>query len=367
MSCPEFDHHHVDALQCWIDADMQGEMLWMKESVRLARRKLPKSMLQGVKSVISVAMRYTPPEYSLNSALAKRDSGVISAYAHGNDYHDVMKKRLKKLAADLDQMLGTHEQRVFVDTAPVLEHALAEGSGLGWQGKHTLTINRRLGSWFLLGEIFTTAEIAPDAPATNYCGSCRACADGCPTQAIVAPYVVDARRCISYLTIEFGGFIPLEMRPLIGNRIYGCDDCQMVCPWNEHVAAEEERPVDPLKPKGENNLPDLASLLRLDEAMFQTRFRKSPIKRTKRGGLLRNVCVAMGNSGSLKFVPSLLEALCDMEPLIRGHAAWALARLADRSNREHIELALMRCSEAEKDKTVQQELELAIKDVRKRV
>ncbi len=346
---------------------MQGEMAWMKEPVRLSRRKTPESLLQDVKSVISVAMRYTPPEYSLDLANAEKNSGVISAYAHGDDYHDTMKKRLKALASDLDKMLGVHSQRVFVDTAPVLEHALAEVSGLGWQGKHTLTMNRQLGSWFLLGEIFTTAEISADASADNHCGSCTACIDGCPTQAIVAPYVVDARRCISYLTIEFDGFISAELRPLIGNRIYGCDDCQLVCPWNGHVAESEEGATDLLAPRGENNLPDLASLLRLDEAMFQERFRNSPIKRTKRRGLLRNVCIAMGNSGSADFIPLLLDALRDEEPLIRGHAAWALARLAGQSSGGDIEVALMSCFEAEEDRAVQQELGSAIKEVRKKI
>ncbi|WP_100277252.1 tRNA epoxyqueuosine(34) reductase QueG [Mariprofundus aestuarium] len=361
---PEVGGQHADALQRWSDAGMQGDMVWMAEEMRMQRRKSPETMLQGVNSVITVAMHYTPPDYSLDEADAQKLCGVISAYAHGDDYHDIMKKRLKALALELDAMLGVHDQRVFVDTAPVLEHALAASAGLGWQGKHTLTIQRQLGSWFLLGEIFTTAEFEPDQPAINHCGSCTACIDICPTRAIVAPYVVDARRCISYLTIEFDDFIPAEFRPLMGNRIYGCDDCQMVCPWNAHATKDKDAVVDLLMPKGENNLPDLASLLLLDEEAFRIRFRKSPIKRTKRRGLLRNVCIAMGNSGNVHCIPALLDALNDGESLIRGHAAWALARLTDQGNRERVLAALNLLSEQENDPAVLHEFMSAIQGIR---
>jgi len=361
---PEVGGQHADALQRWTDAGMQGDMAWMAEEMRMQRRKSPETMLQGVNSVITVAISYTPPDYSLDEANAQKLAGVITAYAHGDDYHEIMKKRLKRLALELDVMLGVHDQRVFVDTAPVLEHALAASAGLGWQGKHTLTIQRQLGSWFLLGEIFTTAIIEPDQPATNHCGSCSACIDICPTQAIIAPYVVDARRCISYLTIEFDGFILEELRPLMGNRIYGCDDCQMACPWNEHAAKGEGALVDLLTPKGENNLPDLASLLLLDEEAFRIRFRKSPIKRTKRRGLLRNVCIAMGNSGNVFYIPVLLDALRDEEPLIRGHAAWALARLTDQGNRKMVLAALKLLSEQENDPAVLHEFMSAIQGIR---
>ena len=361
---PEVDQKHVDALQQWSDEGLQGDMGWMAEAVRLERRKNPATMLDGVKSVISVAMLYTPPDYSQAEADSRKSSGVITAYAHGDDYHEIMKKRLKGLAAELDVMLGKHDQRVFVDTAPVLEHALAERAGLGWQGKHTLTIHKQHGSWFLLGEIFTTAEIEPDQRAENHCGSCSACIDLCPTQAIIAPYVVDARRCISYLTIEFDGFIPDALRTLMGNRIYGCDDCQLVCPWNGHAAKGEGIDVDYLMPKGENNLADLASLLLLDEEAFRIRFRRSPIKRTKRRGLLRNVCIAMGNSGVAAFVPGLLNVLNDQESLIRGHAAWALARLCDQQSCEMVLSALRLQLEKESDPAVMQELTSAIKDIK---
>ncbi len=299
---------------------MYGEMGYMGEELRTHRRKHPEELLENIHTIISLAMPYTPPA----STQPASTQGVISSYAHGDDYHDLMKKRLKAMARDLDNLLGTHGQRVFVDTAPVLEHALAESSGLAWHGKHSLSINRKLGSWFFLAEIFTTAEIEPDKKASAHCGSCTACISDCPTQAIVAPYVVDARLCISYLTIEYSGFIPVSLRKAMGNRIYGCDDCQLVCPWNRKATPPTE---DLLKPRKDTFLPELANLLTLDDEGFRTRFRKSPVKRTGRTGLLRNVCIAMGNSGNPSFVPLLLESLDD-EALIRGHAVWALSMLA---------------------------------------
>jgi len=371
IAAPVLDKKHAQGMQNWICADMQADMAWMSEPVRMQRRMQPESMLQGVRSVISVAMLYSPPAYQLDEANDAKEHGVISAYAHGDDYHDVMKKRLKALAADLDIILGKHDQRVFVDTAPVLEHALAESSGLGWQGKHTLTIHRELGSWLLLAEIFTTADLAADEPATNHCGSCSACIDVCPTDAIVAPYVVDARRCISYLTIEYDGFIPRELRAKMGNRIYGCDDCQQICPWNSHAS----KPVqlestlsgreDLLKPRGENVLPDLASLLRLDIEGFRNSFRKSPIKRTKRAGLLRNVCIAMGNSANRAFIGDLLAVLDDEEALIRGHAVWALAKLAGEDERGELLQCLLEMQILEQDVSVQDELTASINDLRR--
>ncbi len=365
---PHVSGLHEKALQDWVDTGMQGDMGWMAEDVRLQRRKSPESMLEGVRSIITVAMPYTAPGYSLDEACAATDSGVITAYAHGYDYHDVMKKRLKAMAADLDGLLGKHHQRVFVDTAPVLEHALAESAGLGWQGKHSLTIHRDLGSWFLLGEIFTTAEIEADEPAINHCGTCSACMDVCPTKAIIAPYVVDARLCISYLTIEFDGFIPRHLRPLMGNRIYGCDDCQMVCPWNSYAASQpimiNDLQTDPLEPRGENHLPDLASLLRLDEDGFRQRFRKSPVRRTRRRGLLRNVCIAMGNSGQTGFIDDLVQVLGDNESLIRGHAAWALGQLTREQNMDVIIQLLSDCLATESNNDVLEEIYASIKYIR---
>jgi len=359
---PGFPDKHRSGLDAWLDSGMQGDMDYMSEPVRRERRKTPASLLPEVKSVITVALRHSPPAYSLEETTQHREQGVIAAYACGDDYHEVMKKRLKRLAAELDRLLGPHEQRVFVDTAPVLEHALAEQAGLGWQGKHSLTIHRELGSWLMLGEIFTTADIEPDEPAAFHCGSCTACIDICPTRAIVAPLVVDARRCISYLTIEYRGFIPRELRPLMGNRIFGCDDCQAVCPWNRRAVAPEP---DLLAPRGENLLPGLVRLLALDEAGFRERFRKSPVKRTGRAGLLRNVVIAMGNSGHVPFIEPLQAALADAEPLVRGHAAWALSRLAGHGSRMEILAALQQALDAEADSAVTEELRIALEQTRK--
>jgi len=351
---------HATALDAWTAAGMHGDMGYMAEPERTARRKAPGRMLDGVRTVITVGMRHVPPPYTLDRASQARSRGVIAAYAHGDDYHDVMKRRLKALAGELDRRLGTHAQRVYVDTAPVLEHALAAEGGLGWQGKHTLTIHRHLGSWLLLGEIFTTAELAPDAAASFHCGSCTACLDVCPTRAIVAPFVVDARRCISYLTIEHRGFIPQPLRPLMGNRIFGCDDCQAICPWNRHAHAPEP---DLLVSRQENILPALADLLALDERMFRERFRKSPVRRTGRAGLLRNVAIAMGNSGEAGFIPALVHALEDHEPLVRGHAAWALARLCPQHRRGEIIGQLRYHADRETHAEVRKELAIAIKNM----
>ena len=354
---PEVNGNHCSALDDWLEQGMQGDMAWMAEESRAARRKNPESMLGDVRTVISVAMRYSPPAYTLNNTVTAQDCGVISAYAHGDDYHEVMKKRLKALAHDLDVLLGPHEQRVYVDTAPVLEHALAENSGLGWQGKHSLTLNRQMGSWFFLGELFTTAEIEPDEKASSHCGTCTACIDACPTGAIVAPFVVDARLCISYLTIEHKGLIPRELRPLMGNRIYGCDDCQLVCPWNSEVEAPEK---DLLTPRGENSLPELAMLLQLDEAGFRERFRKSPVKRIGRVALHRNVCIAMGNAGDSGFMPLLIASLDDEAAIIRAHAVWALARLAPED--EQIHKVILRAMDKELDQQAYEDMRLTLKE-----
>jgi len=354
---PDVSELHQNAYQNWIATDMHGDMGWMAEESRAERRKRPESMLDGVQTVITVGMRYSPSSCTLKEAESRRGRGVIAAYAHGDDYHELMKKRLKALARDLDTLLGRHNQRVYVDTAPVLEHAMAEASGLGWQGKHSLTINRELGSWFLLGELFTTAGIEPDSPASNHCGSCTACMDICPTKAIVAPYVVDARLCISYLTIEYGGFIPRGVRPLIGNHIFGCDDCQAICPWNWHATSPD---LDLLNPRGENCLPELASLLLLDEEGFRVRFRRSPVKRTGRAGLLRNVCIAMGNSGDAGFVPMLVEVMRDKSALVRAHAAWALARLAPKDG--PVLTCLRQAQAAEQDKESLEDMSITIEE-----
>jgi len=325
---PILAEHHRTGLDRWIDAGMYGEMGYMAEAERSERRRQPESMLPHVRSVISLAMRHAAPSYTLDQSLAARGRGAIAAYAHGDDYHETMKRSLKTLAVELDRLLGVHAQRVYVDTAPVLEHALAASAGLGWQGKHTLTIDRKFGSFFLLGEIFTTAEIEPDPPASSHCGRCTRCLDSCPTGAIVAPYVVDARHCISYLTIEYNGEIPRELRSNIGNRIFGCDDCQLVCPWNGELPLCDN---DRLFPRPENSLPDLDELFALNEAEFKERFRRSPIRRSGFSGLRRNIAVAMGNSGEGRFIPVLLAALNDSTPLVRQHAVWGLGVLCSRS------------------------------------
>lgn len=321
---PEISSGRKAAYAQWIQTGMHGDMSWMAEQERVNRRMHPESMLEGVATVISLGMRHSPPPYTYTMAEKAQGRGVIAAYAHGEDYHEVMKKRLKALAHALDTLLGEHDQRVYVDTAPVLEHALAEASGLGWQGKHSLTINKALGSWLMLGEIFTTAELTHDEPVSNHCGTCVACISICPTNAIVAPYIVDARSCISYLTIEYKGVVPLELRPLMGNRIFGCDDCQSICPWNSHAHAPE---TDLLNPGNKNTLPELSELFALNEDSFRKRFRKSPVRRAGRAGLLRNIAIAMGNSGDSGYASELIHALADPETLIRTHAAWALARL----------------------------------------
>lgn len=359
-SKPKFSQKHREQLDSWVEAGMYGEMGYMAEETRLERRKDPASMLKGINSVITVAIRHSPPAYPLDKLKMEKGRGAIAAYAAGCDYHDIMKKRLKAFARDLDALLGAHDQRVYVDTAPILEHALAESSGLGWQGKHTLTINRKHGSYLMLGELFTTAAIEPDQSASFHCGSCTDCIDICPTKAIVQPFVVDARLCISYLTIEYKGFIPRELRPLMGNRIFGCDDCQMVCPWNRKLEPIE---LDQLKPRDENILPALSSLFSLDDEGFRERFRKSPVKRTGRAGLLRNVAIAMGNSGDFEFLPLLLNALNDTESLIRGHSAWALARLYPQSMDREIIEQLTYHSQHETDDEVANELHLALKEI----
>ncbi|HIP06911.1 MAG TPA: tRNA epoxyqueuosine(34) reductase QueG [Mariprofundaceae bacterium] len=318
---PHINSIDQEALDRWVDAKMFGEMDYMGEKVRTMRRKQPATMLDGIQSVISLGFPYAAPDYEKVTP----QQGIIASYARGDDYHELMKKKLKALARDLDVLLGEHGQRVYVDTAPVLEHALAAKGGLAWQGKHSLSINRDYGSWFFLAELFTTADIKPDTEATLHCGTCTDCMPACPTGAIVSPYVVDARLCISYLTIEFNGFIPENLRKPMGDRIFGCDDCQTICPWNQKAKKPE---IDYLKPREDTFLPNLAMLLRLDDDDFRQMFRKSAIKRSKRAGLLRNVCIAMGNSGDMIFVPQLLDVLHDNEPLIRGHAVWALAQLA---------------------------------------
>jgi epoxyqueuosine reductase len=287
------------------------------------RRADPKTLWPEARSVIVLGLNYGPDENPL-ALLARRERGAISVYARGDDYHELIKGRLKRLGQWLAAQAGG-DIKVFVDTAPVMEKPLAAAAGLGWQGKHTNLVSREFGSWLFLGAIFTTLELAADAAEADRCGSCRACLDICPTDAFPAPYQLDARRCISYLTIEHKGPIPFELRAKIGNRIYGCDDCLAACPWNKFARAGHEAR---LAAREENRAPALADLVRLDDAAFRARFAKSPVKRTGRDRFLRNVLIAIGNAGDVSLVPEVERLLTDGAPLVRGAAVWALSKIA---------------------------------------
>jgi epoxyqueuosine reductase len=300
-----------------------GDMDWLAD--RPERRADPRVLWPGVRSVIMLGVNYGPDENPL-AILEQRTRGAISVYARGDDYHDVIKKRLKALARWLVAASGG-EVKVFVDTAAVMEKPLAQASGLGWQGKHTNLVSRELGSWLFLGAIFTTSELPRDDAETDHCGSCQACLDICPTAAFPAPYKLDARRCISYLTIESKGPIPREFRQAIGNRIYGCDDCLAACPWNKFAQAGREAK---LVARDELRAPGLADLARLDDAAFRALFTKSPVKRIGRDRFIRNVLIAIGNSNERALAVEAERLLDDQSPLVRGAAVWALAQLIGR-------------------------------------
>ena len=296
-----------------------GDMAWMAE--RTHWRADPAALWPEARSVIMLAELYTPGHDPME-AIAQPAHGAVSVYAQGRDYHDIVKKRLKRLGRWLLDQRSGEGIKVFVDTAPVMEKPLAQAAGLGWQGKHTNLLSRRLGSWFFLGAIFTTIELPADSPETGHCGNCRACLDACPTNAFPAPYQLDARRCISYLTIEHKGPVDPELRPLMGNRIYGCDDCLAACPWNKFAQEASE-----LRYHGPHRMPDLAELAALDDAGFRERFSGSPIKRIGRDRMVRNVLYAIGNSGRAALAPAALALLDDPDPAIAEAAHWALARL----------------------------------------
>ncbi|WP_272929477.1 tRNA epoxyqueuosine(34) reductase QueG [Rhodovulum sulfidophilum] len=306
----------------FVAKERHGQMGWMAE--RMAWRGNPAALWPEARSVVMFAEPYTQAHDPL-AALDRPDRAAISVYAQNRDYHDVLKKRLKRLGRwFLDQAPG-HEIKVFVDTAPVMEKPLAQAAGLGWQGKHTNLLGRNLGNWFFLGVIFTTVELPADAPETGHCGNCTACLDACPTGAFPAPFQLDARRCISYLTIEHKGPVDPELRPLLGNRIYGCDDCLGICPWNKFAVAATETKYAARPDLIE---PPLAELAGLDDAAFRARFSGSPIKRIGRGRFVRNVCYAIGNSGDSRLRAAVARLLEDADPVVAEAARWAVARLS---------------------------------------
>jgi epoxyqueuosine reductase len=309
-----------DGLAAFLAQGFQGDMGWMAS--RPERRRDPRTLWPEVRTIVMVGVNYAPAHDPL-AILARRDRGAISVYAKGDDYHDVIKKRLKALARWLIAQVGG-DAKVFVDTAAVMEKPLAAAAGLGWQGKHTNLVSRQFGSWLFLGALFTTLELPPDAAEADHCGTCRACLDICPTAAFPSPYRLDARRCISYLTIEHKGPIPRDLRAAMGNRIYGCDDCLAVCPWNKF--AREGRDAK-LAARRELDAPALAELAQLDDAGFRKLFARTAVKRTGRDRFVRNVLIALGNSGEPALAAHAEARLADPSPIVRGAAVWALGRL----------------------------------------
>ncbi len=308
-------------LERFVGEGRHGEMEWMETT--LARRKAPTSMWPEARSAVMLAMNYGPEADPLPQLALKRH-GNISVYARGADYHDLVKKKLKQFARAFAETSG-EDVKVFVDTAPLMEKPLAAKAGLGWQGKHTNLVSREHGSWLFLGAMLTTADLTVDSAEDDHCGSCRACLDICPTSAFPAPYQLDARRCISYLTIEHHGPIPVEFRAAMGNRIYGCDDCLAVCPWNKFARMSNEQK---LWARAELKLPELEDLAALDDGAFREVFSGSPVKRTGRNRVLRNVLIAIGNSGDTRLVASsVVPHLDDEDAIVRGAAVWALSRL----------------------------------------
>ena len=317
-----------------------------------ARRADPRVLWSDVRSIIMLGVNYGPDEDPL-AILEHKTRGGISVYARGDDYHDLIKKRLKELARWLVSNAGG-DVKVFVDTAAVMEKPLAERAGLGWQGKHTNLVSREFGSWLFLGAIFTTLELERDEPDVDHCGSCSACLDVCPTDAFPSPYKLDARKCISYLTIEHKGPIPREFRAAMGNRIYGCDDCLAVCPWNKFAQQSHEAK---LAARDALRAPTLSDLSQLDEASFRAMFTKSPVKRIGRDRFIRNVLIAIGNSGDVALAERARALLDDDNALVRGAAVWALSRLLSRE--EFAALAMNKLN-SEQDNSVRDEFSIVI-------
>ncbi len=315
----------AEKFQQWLGEKKHGELQWLERNAE--KRVDPQRVLPGAKSIIVLAASYQAEKRQTESG--KRKLGIVARYAQFADYHNVLGEKLKALSQFVDELGGADTRSLwYVDTGPILERDFAQRAGLGFVGKHTNLISRKLGNWIFLSEILTTLELEPDAPEKNHCGSCTRCLAACPTSAITAPFQLDARRCISYLTIELKGSIPVEFRKAIGNRIYGCDDCLAVCPWNKFA-----REGNLMKSHAREDLqsPDLVELLALDDAQFKLRFKNSPILRTKRRGFLRNICVALGNVGDETALPALEKASADHEPLIAEHARWALEEIKLRS------------------------------------
>jgi epoxyqueuosine reductase len=342
----------VDRYRAWLAQGFAGEMGYMARNVE--KRADPRQVLPDVRSIVVLAMNYrTNPELPEDT----QPRGWISRYAWGQDYHTLMGLKLEALVTFIRSVEGDGVQaRWYVDTGPILERELAWRAGLGWPGKNTNLINRQLGSWLLLGVILLDRALVYDEPATAHCGTCTRCLVACPTDAFVAPGVLDARRCISYLTIELRGAIPRELRPLMGTHIFGCDICQAVCPWNRKAPVSSEAAF---QPRAGFAAPELLPLLSLTEEGFRALFRESPIRRAKRRGFLRNVAVALGNLRDPRAIPALAQAVHDPEPLIRGHAAWALGRIGGEAARRFLRAAL--ASEGEAD--VRQEMLFALEEI----
>jgi len=343
---------HLAFYHHWLGKGYAGEMGYLSRNI--SGRSDPTTIVPGAKVLLCVGMIYEPKPQG--SAERNRPVGRISKYARGDDYHDIMKEKLLSLLKKIQEFEPETTGRVYVDTGPVLERDIAARAGLGWFGKHTNLIHKRKGSWFFLGEIILNLDLDPDSPEPDHCGSCNLCIDACPTDAIQEPYVLDSRRCISYLTIEMKSEIPRDLRTQIGDWVYGCDVCQEVCPWNKKQA----KPTTEIAFQSRPGLtfPDLGELLGLSQEEFSRKFRKSPIKRAKRRGLLRNAAVALGNTGSVEDVPVLNRALKDHEPLVRSHAAWALGRIGG----SRAKTALEQASKVEPEQIVRNEIDCALLD-----
>ncbi|MCB1536343.1 MAG: tRNA epoxyqueuosine(34) reductase QueG [Rhodoblastus sp.] len=329
-----------ERLAAWLAEGCEGDMSWMRET--MARRADPRSLWPDARSIVMLAMNYGPARDPMENA-PYPDRANISVYARHRDYHDIIKGKLKLLASKIVARAGG-DVKVFVDTAPVMEKPLAQRAGLGWQGKHTNLVSRRHGSWLFLGSIFSTLDLEPDAPENDHCGACTACIDACPTAAIVAPYRLDARRCISYLTIEHKGAIPHEFREVLGNRIYGCDDCLAACPWNKFASATREAK---LMARDDLTAPSLREFLAMDETGFRVFFAANPMKRIGHARFLRNVLIAAGNARDAGLTPLVAARLAHPSPIVRGAAVWALSR---------IDPSLLR--EFERDRSLESDLEV---------